>query len=154
MKTCFFIGHRDAPSSIEDKLEKTIHYLRSVCGVSQFVAGHHGNFDRMALSAIENEKHLDPGIYAYVLLEYYCEKPSAFLPACFNGYYLPYGVEGAPKRFAIEKANKIMASECHYLVAYANRDGGNAAKLLRYAIRHGQQDLQIINLATDVFPPE
>ena len=53
MYSCFFIGHRDAPSTLQQKLDETVDYLWRRCGVTEFIVGHHGNFDSMAASAVE-----------------------------------------------------------------------------------------------------
>ena len=154
MYTCFFIGHRDAPSSIQSVLDETVEYLWKYCGVTQFVVGHHGNFDNMAISAVNKAKLCNSELDAYLLLETYTPHKSVYLPGLFDHYYLPDGVELVHPRYAIEKANRMMLKESDFLVAYVNRDGGNAAKLLRSARRQVKDGLRIINLATDSFPPK
>ena len=154
MYTCFFIGHRDAPSSLQEKLDKTVEYLWRECNVIDFVVGHHGNFDDMAVRAVEKAKQCNPNLYAYLLLETYEPHTTVYLPPFFDDFYSPDEVEFAHPRYAIEKANRMMLRECHYLVAYVARDGGNAAKILRSAKRQVKEGLHIINLATDQFPPE
>lgn len=34
MNTCFFIGHRDAPSSIQEQLNEIVLYLAKLCDVT------------------------------------------------------------------------------------------------------------------------
>lgn len=152
MYTCFFIGHRDAPSSLQEKLDETVEYLWKICGVTQFVVGHHGNFDNMAISAVNKAKLRNPDWDAYLLLATYTPHGNVYLPGMFDNFYLPEGVETVHPRYAIEKANRMMLKESDFLVAYVNRDGGNAAKILRSAKRQVKDGLHIINLATDVFP--
>mgnify|MGYP003290355059 CR=1 FL=1 len=156
MYTCFFIGHRDTPDSIQKKLNESVEYLWRKCGVTQFVVGHHGNFDRMAINAVNQAKIKNPELYAYILLESYTPRPdtTVFLPGCFDDYYLPNNIELVHPRYAIEKANRRMLQECHYLVAYVVRDGGNAAKIVRSAKRMEKDGLRVINLATEDFPPK
>ena len=52
MKTCFLIGHRDAPFVIREKLEKAITAAIAEYGVTEFVVGHNGAFDKMAASCL------------------------------------------------------------------------------------------------------
>lgn len=156
MYTCFFIGHRDAPSAIQEKLNLTVEYLWRKCGVTQFVVGHHGEFDRMAINAVNQAKLQNPELYAYLLLERYIphQSTSVFLPSYFDDYYLPNRIEFEHPRCVIEKANRKMLQQCDYLVAYVVRSGGNAAKILRSAKRMEKDGLHVINLATDDFPPK
>ena len=154
MYTCFFIGHRDAPSTLQQKLDETVDYLWRWCGVTEFIVGHHGNFDNMAVCAVEKAKACNPELDAYLLLETYTPHRRVYLPGCFDNYYLPDEIESVHPRYAIEKANRMVLRECDYLVAYVSRDGGNAAKILRSAKRQEKDGLRIINLATDVFPPK
>lgn len=154
MYTCFFIGHRDAPSVLQEKLDEAVEYLGRMCGVTQFVVGHHGNFDAMAVSAVNKAKLRHPEIDAYLLLETYTPHSNIYLPDNFDHFYLPEGIELVPPCYAIEKANRMMLKECHYLVAYITHEGGNAAKILRSAKRQVKDGLHIINLATDTCPPK
>ena len=152
MYSCFFIGHRDAPGTLQPKLDETVDYLWRKCGVTEFIVGHHGIFDEMAARAVNKAKLYNPELYAYLLLETYTPHRTVYLPDYFDGYYLPDEIESALPRYAMEKANRMVLRECNYLVCYVNRDGGNAAKILRSAKRQQSQGLHIINLATDIFP--
>lgn len=154
MYTCFLIGHRDSPSTLQSKLDETVDYLWRKCGVTQFIVGHHGKFDEMAVSAVSKAKQRNPELYAYILLETYTPHSAVYLPGYFDDYYLPDEIELVHPRYAIEKANRTVLRECDYLVTYVNRDGGNAAKILRSAKRQEKYGLHIINLAADIFPPE
>ena len=50
-KSCFFIGHREAPESIYPELAQTVEQLIEQ-GVTDFYVGHYGNFDRLAARAV------------------------------------------------------------------------------------------------------
>lgn len=153
MYTCFFIGHRDSPSDLQTKLDEVVDYLWRKCGVTQFIVGHHGKFDEMAVSAVNKAKLCNPELYAYILMETYTPQSTVYLPDYFDDYYLPNDMELVHPKYAIEKVNRKILQECDYLVAYVNRDGGNAAKILRSAKRQEKYGLHTINLATDIFPP-
>ena len=62
MKRCFFIGHRDAPASLQPLLEKTIEACISYHHIQEFVVGHYGSFDRMVTEALINTKKKYPAI--------------------------------------------------------------------------------------------
>lgn len=149
MSTCFFIGHRDAPGFLQEKLNKTVQYLWRRCGVTEFIVGHHGSFDHMAVYAVEKAKADNPDLYAYLLLETYRARQTVSLPERFDSLYTPPELILGHPRYAIEKANRMMLRECDYLVSYVTHDGGNAAKILRAAKRLEKEGLIIINLAQE-----
>ena len=151
MFTCFFIGHRDAPLSIQEKLNETVEYLVKDCWVNDFIVGRYGDFDRMAVSAVQRvicaypRKELTAELLDPYALDTHA---SPLLPHYFNNYYYPEGLEMVPKRYCIEKANQLVLDGADYLVAYVARDGGNAAKLLRRARRMEKKGyIKVINLA-------
>ncbi len=52
MKLCFFIGYRDAPDSLSDKLDETIERHIVDLGVDSFIVGNYGRFDRLSIRRI------------------------------------------------------------------------------------------------------
>ena len=152
MKTCFFIGHHDAPPEIQDKLDTVVEYLARICDVTDFVVGYHGDFDRMATTAVQKLKERRPEIYAYRLLAYFPGETEVFLPGSFDDFCYPEGMENFLPKYAIKKANQSMLNECDYLVTYVRRSGGNAADILRQARRLEKKGcVRVINLAEEVF---
>ena len=69
-KTCFFIGNRDAPSSIEEQLIKAIELHITEYGVRTFVVGHYGAFDRMVAIVLTDLKKKYKYIKLYLLAPY------------------------------------------------------------------------------------
>lgn len=150
MSTCFFIGHRDAPLSLQQKLDDVVLDLTENCGVAEFIVGYHGNFDQMATNAIRKAKRLHPEICALRLIPYHPSERDIPIPASFDGTYYPIELTRTPRRFAIKEANMVVLNHCDYLITYVCRNGGNAACLLRKAEKKGT--LKIINLSErDVF---
>lgn len=150
MYTCFFIGHRDAPKSIQEKLNETVGHLVREHYVTDFVVGHYGDFDRMAISAVQNAicAYPEKELVAVILEPYFLDENFGLLPHHFDRHYYPNGLETVPKRYCIEKANQLALDQADYLVAYVSRDGGNAAKLLRRARRMEKKGyIKVFNLA-------
>ena len=56
MKTCFFIGHRETGERILPALAQEIERHVTEYGVTEFVVGHYGGFDRLAASAVREAK--------------------------------------------------------------------------------------------------
>ncbi len=55
-KTCFFLGHRDAPDDLLPALEREVERHITQYGVTEFAAGHYGRFDAPAARAVKNAK--------------------------------------------------------------------------------------------------
>ena len=150
MHTCFFIGHQDAPDSIQKRLNETAEHLVSHCRVTEFIVGHYGNFDRMAVIAVQRaiQGFPEKEVIAYLLEPYFPGDRQIIVPHYFEDIYYPAGMETVPKRFCIQRANQKALNSADYLVAYVCREGGNAAKLLRSAKRLERQgNMTVINIA-------
>ena len=66
-------------------------------------------------------------------------------PKGFDGTFYPPGMERAPKRAAIVRANRYMADHCDFLIAYAWHTASNARELVDYAQAKGT--VQVVNLS-------
>lgn len=144
MKTCFFIGHRDAPESIYDRLLTVVERHISEYGVTDFVVGRYGNFDRLAARAVVEAKQHHSEATLKLLMPYYRTDADP-LPDGFNGSLFPDGLEAVPKRAAILRANQYMIQHCDYLIAYDAGRIGNTRKLVAEAEK--MEGLHIVNIA-------
>ena len=52
MKSCFFIGHREASEEIFPELAEAVERHIVDYGVTEFIVGNYGGFDRMAARAV------------------------------------------------------------------------------------------------------
>lgn len=148
MKSCFFIGHRDAPDSIRPELDGAIARCISELGVTQFVVGQYGNFDRLAARALREAKKQHPGISLLLLIPYHPADRPVETPPGFDGTFYPEGMESVPKRLAIVRANRYMVDHCDCLIAYAWHPASNARELLEYARKRERKGLIYVeNLA-------
>ncbi|MGO5116663.1 hypothetical protein ACTQ33_17030 [Candidatus Avoscillospira sp. LCP25S3_F1] len=59
-KKCFFIGHRDAPSTIFPILLETVERHITEYGIREFFVGRYGQFDSMAANAVIAAKRNAP----------------------------------------------------------------------------------------------
>ena len=141
MKSCFFIGHREADEGLLPRLELVIDRLIRDEGVRYFYAGGYGGFDRIAAAAVKRMKQKYSDITLMLVLPYHpAERPSE-APDGFDGTYHPDGLENTPKRFAIVHSNRIMVDACDWLVCYVCHGAGNSRKLLEYAQRRAERGL-------------
>lgn len=150
MKTCFLMGQHDAPDTIQGQLCAELEQLVQFEGVTEMIVGHRGNFDRMAVSAVQGVLRKKPELYGYLLVAYHDASDTVMLPEFFEGHYYPLPLYEVPLRYAIVKANEIVLDESDYLITYSGREGGNTGKLLRRAKRLEKKGyIKVINLAND-----
>lgn len=137
MKSCFFIGHREADERLLPHLISTIEKLVSQDNVTFFYVGGYGGFDHTAATAVKRVKQRHPEIMLMLVLPYHPAEHPVEIPYGFDGTYYPEGMETVPRRFAIVQANKRMVDNMDWLVAYVRHGASNSQKILEYAQRQG-----------------
>ena len=142
--TCFFIGHRETSDSIFPALVQAVERHVTEYGVTEFIVGHYGNFDRLAARAVLKAKEHHPQVTLFLLLPYHPADRPTPAPKGFDGTFYPPGMERVPKRAAIVRANRYMAYHCDFLIAYAWHPASNARELVDYAQARGT--VQVDNL--------
>ena len=148
MKSCFFIGHREADERLLPKLIDTIESLVSSEDVTCFYVGGYGGFDRIAASAVKQVKRRHPEITLMLVLPYHPAERPVKTPYGFDGTYFPEGLEKVPKRYAIVRANKLLIDASDWLVAYVRHGASNSWNLLEFAQhREKKGQIRILNLA-------
>ena len=72
MSICGFAGHRQVEDEEEifEKLYKECLYLAIEKGVTEFMVGNYGMFDRLARNAVKRVKQMLPNIKIYLVLPY------------------------------------------------------------------------------------
>ncbi|MGM9538161.1 MAG: hypothetical protein ACI3VN_07515 [Candidatus Onthomonas sp.] len=144
---CFFIGHRDTAESIKPALYQAIEHLIAAHGVTEFMVGRYGSFDRLAARAVIDAKARYQGISLTLLLPYYPTKHQVVLPDGFDDSFYPPGMESVPKRLAIVRANHSAVDCAQYLIACVWHPASNAYELLQYAEKRALRGLiQVENL--------
>ena len=133
MKSCFFIGHREASSEVLPALREAVERHIVDYGVTEFIVGNYGGFDRMAAKAVIEAKTQHPQITLTLLIPYHPAEHPIDLPPGFDNSFYPPDMEKVPRRFAISKANRYMVDHTDYLIAYAWHPASNARNLVEYA---------------------
>lgn len=152
-KLCFFIGHRDANDEIFPLLAAEVNRHISTLGVTEFIVGHYGHFDRLAAKAVIKAKQTNASLHLYLLLPYHPWERPIDTPDGFDGTVYPPDMESVPRRFAIVRANRYMVDHTDFLIAYGWRPGSNAKKLLDYGKRRQAKGLlQITQLPYTPLP--
>ena len=141
MKSCFFIGHREASPEVFPALTEAIEQHITEYGVTEFIVGHYGGFDHMAAKAVIAAKKQHPEITLSMLIPYHPAERPMELPQGFDNTFYPPGMEKVPRRLAIIRANRYMVDHVDYLIAYAWHSAGNARNLMEYAKKREQRNL-------------
>ena len=151
MPTCFFIGHRTAPPDILPRLIAAVERHITEYGVTEFIVGSHGDFDRLAAQAVRNVKKRHPEVTLTRLLAYYrTDRPEELSPG-FDGSLFPDGLESVPKRFAIVQANRWMVHHCDCLIAYDRGYPGNTQAIVKLARAREKEGLmRVENLGEEM----
>ena len=144
-KTCFFIGHRDAPVELRPLLAEAVERHISEYGVEEFIAGHYGRFDAMAASTVRAAKQQHPEISLVLLIPYY---PYPYDTDDYDATFYPPGMESIPKPFAIVRANEYMIRSADYLICYDRGQIGKTRDFVELARQREKRGLiHIENLA-------
>ena len=133
MKSCFFIGHREASSDILPELAEAVEKHITEYGVTEFIVGNYGGFDRMAAKAVIAAKERYPSITLSMLIPYHPAERPVEPPQGFDNTFYPPGMEKVPRKLAIVRANHYMVDHVDYLIAYAWHPASNARDLVHYA---------------------
>ena len=145
MKSCFFIGHRNAPETLRPLLDDAIERHISEYGVTEFVAGHYGRFDYMAAGAVRRAKERHPDVILTLLLPYY---PFDHDTGDYDRTYYPEGMETVPKPFAIVRVNEYMIRTSDYLICYDRGQIGKTRDFVELARKRERKGLiHVENLA-------
>lgn len=129
---CTFLGHRDAPISLQTSLENTVEKMIKE-GFDTFYFGHNGAFDGMAKAAVLSCRRRHPHIRAVCVLAYLPVAPHDVEPL------YPAGLEYVPRRFAISHRNRWMVQQADAVISYTVLSSGGAAQFTAYAQKRGKR---------------
>ena len=149
MKSCFFIGHREADERLLPMLTAAIERLITEEQVSFFYVGGYGGFDRIAATAVKRMKLQHPEIILMLVLPYHPAERPIETPYGFDGTYYPEGLEKVPRRYAIVRANEIMVKQSDWLISYVRHGASNSSRILEYARKQGTACININDLLED-----
>ena len=141
MKACTFFGHANAPCGLERKVYDIARQLIEEQGVELFYIGNHGNFDRMAYTAIKKLKSEFPQIRCYRVLSHLPVTKDVDLE---EDTLIPEGIETVHGRYSVVWRNRWMLDRADYVITYVTHAWGGAAKFKQMAEKKGKI---VINLA-------
>lgn len=133
-KTCCFIGHSKVWGDISQALTAAVERHITEYGVTDFLVGNYGQFDRMAAATVKAVKAKNPSIRLYLMLPYRPELGRS-LPniESYDNIVYPMEMEGVPLKLAIPRLNRLMVEDSNYVIAYVIHPWGGAATTLEHA---------------------
>ena len=147
--SCFLIGHRDATDQIFPSLLDAVEEHIVKYGVTEFIVGHYGNFDRLSAKAVIAAKQVHPEITLTLLLPYHPAAHPIKVPNGFDNAYYPFVKENIPPKLAIVRSNRYMIDHVDYLITYAWQPASNTRKLIEYAERKSHAGkIKVFNIAS------
>ena len=147
MKSCFFVGHREAERELLPLIMEAAEHIIQENPTVAFYTGRYGNFDHLAGEAVIQLRKKYPDLRLYMVLPYHPAERPIEAPSGYDGTFYPDGMETVTRRYAIPQANRKMIDMCDYLIAYVTHPASNAGKFLEYARRREKKGLiRTVNL--------
>lgn len=141
MYSAVFIGHNECYDISAKQLERTIIECIDK-GVTVFLNGGQGGFDRMSAVTVHKLKKIYPNIKNVLVIPYLNFK--IFNDKIFDEIIYPDGFEKYYFKAAIIEKNKYMVDKSQFAICYINHSWGGAYKTYEYALK---KQLIICNLS-------
>ena len=141
MKTAVFIGHNNCFGLTNEQLENAIIDCIGK-GVTEFLSGGQGGFDKMCALTVFSLKKRYPEIKNILVIPYLTF--NVFKKEIYDEIRFPEGFEKYYYKFAIPERNKYMVKESDVAICYVYNICGNAMRTYEFAQKKG---IEIINLA-------
>ena len=139
-KTALFIGHSDCFGvSEQDVKDEVIRLIR--LGVTDFLSGGQGGFDRLCARCVYELQSHFPEIKNILVIPYLSF--TVFNPDIFDEIVYPDGFEQYHFKAAIGKRNRYMVDHAAFAICWVNHGWGGAVQTYERAVK---QQLQIVNL--------
>ena len=138
--TAVFIGHNECYGVTSEQIKEAIVSLIDK-GVTEFLSGGQGGFDRLCGRCVYEVKKQYPNINNYLVIPYLSF--NVYNQELFDTIIYPDGFEKYHFKAAIPARNKFMVDNANYAICYVNHGWGGAAKTYERAKKKG---LNIINI--------
>lgn len=138
--TATFIGHNECFGVSKEQVKDAIRELIGK-GVTTFLSGGQGGFDRLCGRCVYELKNDYPQINNYLVIPYLSF--NIYDKELFDSIIYPDGFEKYHYKAAIPARNNFMVDNSGYAICYITHSWGGAAKTYE---RAKKKKLQIINL--------
>ena len=132
--TAVFIGHNECYGVTSEQIKEAIVSLIDK-GVTEFLSGGQGGFDRLCGRCVYEVKKQYPYINNYLVIPYLSF--NVYNQELFDTIIYPDGFEKYHFKAAIPARNKFMVDNANYAICYVNHGWGGAAKTYERAKKKG-----------------
>ncbi len=129
-KTAVFIGHRDCYDLCQQNLQQAVEDCIKR-GITTFLSGGQGGFDRAAAGVVCRLKPVYPHIQNHLVIPYLTFR--VFNKDLFDQIIYPEGLEKYHYKAAIGRRNRYMVEQSAVAICYVRHPFGGAATTYRYA---------------------
>lgn len=148
MSVCSFAGHSQIENEEEIfvKLYKECLYLVAERGVTEFMVGNYGAFDRMARSAVHRVKRAFPTVKISLVLPYLTKEikeNQKYYEQNYDNIIIGSAPDAMPK-YKIISCNRFMADNSDFMICCINHTYGGAYLTYKYA----KNRTEIVNLGS------
>ena len=140
--TAVFIGHNECYGVSAQQVEQAIIALINK-GVTVFMSGGQGGFDRLCAGCVHRLKKQYPHIVNCLVIPYLTF--TVFDKDIFDDVIYPEGFEKYHFKAAIPARNKYMVDNAAFAICYVTHGWGGAAKTYERALK---KKLNVLNLGT------
>lgn len=140
--TALFIGHNECYGVSAEEIKRIIIEHINL-GVTHFLSGGQGGFDRLCARCVYELKVQYPQIKNYLIIPYLSF--NVFNSKLFDEIIYPDGFEKYHFKAAIPARNRYMIDNAAFAICYVNHGWGGAAKSFERAVK---KHINIINLGT------
>lgn len=140
--TAVFIGHNECYGISADDVSQAVVALINQ-GVTTYISGGQGGFDRLCARSVHMLQQQYPGIRNLLVIPYL--DFTVFDKALFDEIVYPNDFEKYHYKAAIPARNRFMVDSAAHAICYVNHNWGGAAKAFNRAVKN---KLNIINLGS------
>ena len=138
--TALFIGHNECYGVSAEEIKRIIIEHINL-GVTDFLSGGQGGFDRLCARCVKDLKAQYPEIKNLLVIPYLSF--SVFNKDLYDEIIYPEGLEKYHYKAAIPARNRFMIDNATYAICYVNHGWGGAAKSYARAVK---KKLSVTNL--------
>lgn len=129
--TAIFIGRSKCIKVEVDQIKSAVRYLIDNFGVTDFISGGMGSFDRKCARAVCELKSDYPQIKNILIIPYPDFK--VFNRECFDEIIFPEGFEKIPHKTAIIRRDFYMVEQARHAICYISHSWGGVSHTYEFA---------------------
>lgn len=152
-KVCCGFGHRIVFSNAEAEINKAVKAMIEEQGVTVFLTGGMGAFDKLFSQAVRKMKEQYPNVKLVLVKPYMSEelnRNKKLYEEEYDSVVIPEELAEVYFKQAITKRNKWIVENSDYIVCYVYRDHGGAFEAVKYAQRLNKEIINVYQKTEEI----